>query len=147
MILPILRQVFERNRKMKRIISTLLICILLVGCAFTLFSCGDPETDPAVAKADLEEEGYKVVLTEYKDTAGLKATIYASKQDLIERTDDYVEIYYFVDEASAQKAWDACSESYMAQVEASKGYDHEIEAGLAGTVIYKGTLDAVDIIK
>ena len=53
---------------MKRIISTLLVCVLLLGCVFTLASCGKMlsgkyEADVGVAGAKYEFSGKKVTIT------------------------------------------------------------------------------------
>ena len=130
---------------MKRIISTVLACILLVGCVFTLFSCGKPSTDPAEAKAALEEEGYAVT---YKENVGVyKATIFADKNDLANKKYEYIEIYYFADEAAAAAAWELLAESYTAAAEKTKGHDYEIEVGVVDNLIYKGTVEAVKAAK
>jgi predicted small lipoprotein YifL len=125
---------------MKRIISSILVCILLLGCAFALASCGGPAEKPEDAKAALEEEGYTVVMSEDgAKYAGLKATVFAYKNDLLEKTNDHVEIYYFNDADAANKAWETVSALY--EEEAKK---LGLEYGIEGSIIYKGTPDAVD---
>ena len=49
---------------MKKIISTILVCTLLLGCLFTLTSCFGPNSDPEKAKTALEDAGYLVTLTD-----------------------------------------------------------------------------------
>lgn len=130
---------------MKRIISTVLVCVLLVGCVFTLFSCGNPNTDPSAAKAALEEEGYTVTFRE--NVGGYKATIFADKNDIANKKYEYIEIYYFADNEASQKAWDLRAESYLKQAEESKGTDYEIEVGHVENLIYRGTVKAVKAAK
>ncbi len=127
---------------MKKIISTVLVCILLCGCIFALSACGAPDSDPKAAAEALEEEGYEVTLTE--NTKGYAATIVAIKNNVKEKKYDYVEIYYFNSEADANKAWETLESKFSAEAEEFDGTDYEIEYGKSGAVIYKGTPDAID---
>ena len=98
---------------MKKIISTILVCTLLLGCLFTLTSCFGPNSDPEKAKTALEDAGYLVTLTD-NDLAlalsgyeGLSAKIYAAKVSLGGGLDfDGITIYYFEDKESADNAYD-----------------------------------------
>ena len=47
---------------MKKILSSILVFIMLVGCVFTLASCSRPELDLATAKVNLEAKGFTVIL-------------------------------------------------------------------------------------
>lgn len=47
---------------MKKILSSILVFIMLVGCVFTLASCSRPELDLATAKVNLEAKGFTVFL-------------------------------------------------------------------------------------
>ena len=126
---------------MKRIISIALVCVLLLGCVFALASCGAPKDDPKEAKAALEEEGYSVTLNE--NVSGLAATIVAFKDNVKDKEYDYVEIYYFNSEADAEAAWAEAEEAYKAEAEKVKGTDYEIDFGIDGKIIYKGTVNGV----
>ena len=130
---------------MKKIISTVLICILLLGCILALASCGVPSSDPKEAKAALEEEGYTVELRENNN--GCVATIYAYYNNVKEKKFDEIEIFYYKDEAAAQKAWETKEKSYEDEKESKKDTDFKIQYGIKETVIYKGTVDAVKAAK
>ena len=130
---------------MKRIISTILVCVLLVGCAFTLFSCGEVNTDPFAAHGAFKDNGYVVTLR--KNVGEYAATVFADKNDLANKRYEYIEIYYFENNEESQKAWDVRAESYLAQQEASKGQECEIKVGHVETFIYKGTADAVKLLE
>ena len=127
---------------MKKIISTVLVCILLCGCMFALSACGAPDSDPKAAAAALEEEGYDVTLNE--NAVGYAATIVAVKNNVKEKEYDYVEIYYFDSEEAANKAWETLESAFAAEAEEFDGTDYEIDYGKDGVVIYKGTPDAID---
>ncbi len=130
---------------MKKIISTALMCMLLLGCVFVLFSCGAPSEDPNEAKAALEEEGYSVTLN--NNVPGLAATVVAFNNNVKDRESDYVEIYYFNSEADAEKAWEELKPQYEAEAEKLDGTDYEIDFGIDGKVIYKGTVNGVKAAK
>ena len=124
---------------MKRIISTLLVCVLLIGCVFTLASCGTPAANPEDAKAALTEAGYAVTLTENTTKyAGLKYTLFAYKNDLLEKQYDFIEIYYFGDDASANTAWETLKTVF--EEEAKKV---DVEYAIEGSMVYMGTPDAI----
>ena len=130
---------------MKKIISTVLICVLLLGCVFVLASCGAPNDDPEEAKAALEEEGYSVTLN--TEVPGMAATITAFYNNIKDRESDYVEIYYFNSEDDANAAWETVEAVYAAEAEKLKGTDYEIDFGIDGKVIYKGTVNGVKAAK
>ena len=131
---------------MKRIISTMLVCVLLLGCVFVLASCGKkPNEDYKTAASALEDDGYTVELKE--NFGGCAATIYAYKNDVKEKTFDEIYIYYFDSEDKAEAAWDLVAESYEAEQEEKKGTDYAIKCGLEGKLIYKGTKAAVKASK
>jgi len=127
---------------MRKIISTILVCVLLLGCVAALASCGTPDSDPKAAKAALEEEGYTVTLKE--NYGEYDATIFAYNNNIKEKKYDEITIYYFKDAAAANAAWDTLSEVYEKEAESKKGTDYEIEYGIDGKIIYVGTVDAVD---
>ena len=130
---------------MKKIISTVLLCVLLCGCMFALASCGAPNSDPKAAAEALKEEGYVVTLNE--SPVGYKATIVATKNNVKEKEFEYVEIYYFNSEADAETAFDTLSTKFSAEAEELKGTDYEIEYGISGSLIYKGTSGAIKAAK
>ena len=124
---------------MKKIISTVLVCALIFSCMLVLASCGAPDSDPKAAKAALEEEGYTVTLNEGEKLT----TLVAINDNVKEKKYDYVEIYYFSTEADAEKAWETLEAKYSSEAEKLKDTDNEIEYGIDGKLIYKGTKDAV----
>ena len=126
---------------MKKIISTVLVCVLLLGCVFALASCGAPDSDPKEAKANLEEEGYTVTLRENFD--GYAATLYAYYNNVNKKEFNEIYIYYFSDEAAAEKAWESLEKVYSEEAESKKDTALEIKYGIDGNLIYKGTVDAV----
>lgn len=126
---------------MKKIVSTILVCVLLLGCVFTLASCGAPDSDPKKAEKALKEEGYTVFVRENYD--GCVYTISAQKDDVKEKKFDDIEIRYYADEAAAENAWKTLEALYAKEAESKEGTDYEIKYGIDGTVIYKGTVDAV----
>ena len=130
---------------MKKIISTILVCVLLLGCVFVLASCGTPNSDPAEAKASLEKKGYTVTLKE--NYAGCAATIYAEKNNVNKKQFDSIEIFYYKDEAAANEAWKTLEAQFEAEAGPKAGTDSEIVYGIEGKVIYKGTADAVKASK
>ena len=129
---------------MKKIISTLLICVLLIGCVAVLAACGAPSSDPKEAKANLEEEGYTVELRENVD--GYAATLYAYKNNVNQKKFDEIYIYYFKDSAAANKAWEKTikNEVESAKKRAAKE-EMELISERQGKVIYYGTQDAIDV--
>ena len=130
---------------MKKIISTVLVCVLLLGCVFTLASCGAPNSDPQKAKAALEDKDYSVTLKE--DYPGCVATIYAVKNDINKKKFDSIEIFYYKDEAAAKEAWKTLEKQFEAEAEPKKDTDSEIKYGIEGALIYKGTPRAVKAAK
>ena len=130
---------------MKKIISTLLICVLLIGCVAVLAACGAPSSDPKEAKANLEEEGYIVELRE--NVEGYAATLYAYKNNVNQKKFDEIYIYYFKDSAAANKAWETMEDAFAKEAEPTKDTDYEIEYGIDDKLIYKGTVDAVSAAK
>ena len=136
---------------MKKIVSTVLICVLLLGCIFTLTSCFGPNSDPEKAKASLEEVGYSVTLTD-NDLAlallgldGLSAVVNAFKVSLGNGLNfDGVTIYYFEDSDSAKSAYDKIvgeAEEKEEEEEAT------IEVGKFGKLVWYGTAQAIDAAK
>ena len=65
-------QLRKRGMTMKKMISTILVCVMLVGCVFTLASCTGPNSDPDKAEASLKEAGYTVIAIPTFGIAGVK---------------------------------------------------------------------------
>ena len=130
---------------MKRIISTVLVCVLLLGCAFTLASCGKPNKDYKKAAEALKDEGYTVEVKE--NFGGCAATVYAFKQDIKEKTFDEIYIYYYNSESEAEAAWDVMSEGFEKDADAKKGSEYNPKYGIKGSMIYFGTKPAVKAAK
>jgi len=126
---------------MRKIISTVLVCVLLLGCIFTLCSCGAPDSDPKTAKENLEDEGYDVTFRENYE--GYAATIYARNDNVNEKEFNEIFIYYYNDENAANEAWKTLEDKFAKEAKTKEGTDYEIKYGIDGKVIYKGTVDAV----
>ena len=129
---------------MKKIISFVLVCVMLLGCAFTLCSCGEPDSDPKDAVKSLEKDDYTVTVKE--NIGGCKTYIYAYYNNLKEKCFDEVEIYYYADEAAAQKAYEAKSKVFEALVE-KQDEDYKYEYGIDGALIWDGTKAAIKAAK
>ena len=127
---------------MRKIISAMLACVLLLGCVFKLCACGAPNSDPKEAKKNLEAEGYTVELRE--NVGEYAATIHARFDNIHKKEFNEVYIYYYKDENAAKEAWKTLEEKYAEEAESKEGTDYEIVYGIDGKVIYKGTVDAVD---
>ena len=83
---------------MKKIISLLLVLVLSIGCTLALTSCGSPELDFNVAKANLEAAGYDVEFDEVKNSVNMVKRLSAEKDD------DQIMICEFKDSGSADLA-------------------------------------------
>ncbi len=87
---------------MKKIISSLLVCVLLVSCVFALASCGNKlngkyELDAAVASTSYEFSGKKVVVT--YEVLGFEKSI-EGKYKIAENDEGELEITFtFADDA------------------------------------------------
>jgi hypothetical protein len=83
---------------MKKIISLLLVLVLSIGCTLALTSCGSPELDFNVAKANLEAAGYDVEVNEDNYSVNMVKRLTAEKDD------DEILICEFKDSGSADLA-------------------------------------------
>ncbi len=130
---------------MKKIISVLLTCVLLVGCMFTLASCGGPNADPDKALEALKSNEYtaaedKYVIPGILTLAGVKdldTVISGTKVD--KENDDKVEhvtVIYFEDADAATDAWDKVKE-YAEDDKDEEDTDWVINK--SGAMIYWGT--------
>ena len=131
---------------MKRIISAVLVCILMVGCVFALASCGGPNKDPKEAKKALEDAEYTVNLVdgELAKAAKCEAVINAFNKD-----GDRITIMYFLESADAKDAYDEAKDELKELEEAAKEADEEFnyEVGKSGKVVWMGTKDAIKAAK
>ena len=132
---------------MKKIISALLVCVLLVGCMFVLASCGGPNSDPAKALDALKDKDYlaaedKLVIPNILKGLGAKGVetlVTGSKKD----DEGYVQtvtIVYFEDAASANESWEAVKDYADDKKE---GEDSQWVVAKSGAMIYWGTKQAV----
>ena len=133
---------------MKKILSLVLVCVLMLGCVFTLASCGGPNADPEKAKAALEDAEYKVTYLEGDLLAmapidGLEAAINAIKDK------DLVSIYYFEDKAAAADYYEELEKEYEELKEEAKEADEEFDyaIGKSGKMVWAGTKDAIKAAK
>ncbi len=87
---------------MKKIISALLVFVMLLGCVFTLASCGDkPEMDLEKAKKNLEDAEYNVSYDDDNDSSPeIEKSLYAYHDE------DEISITVYNDTKSARLAYD-----------------------------------------
>ena len=137
---------------MKRILSAVLACVLLLGCVFALASCGaTPNEDPAEAKAALEAAGYEVMLYDTPEylqyiaaISGLKAFVSAFIEEDDEIT-EAVNIYYLTDDADVDKAYEAIEAMFNEAKEDVP--DLKLEMGKSGNMIWFGTSAGIKAAK
>ena len=109
---------------MKKFITAIICVLIAIICALPMVGCSDvkPETDLAVAKANLEEAGYEVmhkVVTDLDDLvefAGVKEVIYGDKFDEDGNIISNIGIYVFEDEKLAKtylKEYEVCYEKLV----------------------------------
>ena len=131
---------------MKKIISSVLVCVLLIGTMLVLASCGGPNADPKKAEAALKDEGYTVVLNDGSALGGLgglalpdgvEATLVAYKDG------EYIAVSYYDDKDALNKAWEEADES----AEELKEKYEDIVCKKSGKMIYIGTKDAIKAAK
>ena len=131
---------------MKKIISSVLVCVLLIGTMLVLASCGGPNSDPKKAEAALKDAGYVVVLNDGSALGGLgglalpdgvEATIFATKDG------EYLAISYYEDADALKDAWDEAKEEAEKLEDKYEG----IVCKKSGKMIYIGTADAVKAAK
>ena len=142
--MKIVTLLYERNCVMKKIISLALVCVMLVGAVFALSSCGKFDSTPEETAAALSEEGYEVSVNQAP--ADCKVYIYASYNNVNEKTFEEIEIYYFESEGDAEAAFGAMSEKFDAKI-AEQDKDYKREYGISGDVIYYGTKAAIKAAK
>ena len=134
---------------MKRIISTILVCVLMLGCVLTLVSCGSPNKDYKKAKEGLEDADYDVILIEGEaleslGIEGLEAVLTATNED-----DKGLIVYYFEDKEAANDAYDAIKEEFEAMKELAEEMDEEFDYKLkkSGAMIWYGDTEAIKAAK
>ena len=120
---------------MKKILSSILVCLLLVGCVLTLASCLGPNSDPEKAEAALEEAGYVVVAVPTFGIAGVKKSISATNLD------DSVQIFYLTEDADVDAAYEYVEKLYNEAKEADE--DIDLEIGKSSDMIWFGTEAAI----
>ena len=126
---------------MKRILSAILVCVLMLGCVLTLVSCGGPNKDPKKAKEALEKAEYTVMLIE-GDAAGegIEAMLTAVSKD----GKDQIAIVYYEKKADAKEAY---KEAKDALKELGDKAPENYVVGKSGKVVWTGTKDAVKAAK
>ena len=138
---------------MKKIISLVIVCVMLLGCTLVLSSCGGPNSDPAAAKAALDEAGYAADITDdpislaFYGAIGIKSVVSGMKvaEDDEDKLVDAVSIFYLKDDADVDKAYETLEKFYN---EAKEEYeDLDMEIGKSGNMIWFGTKDAIKAAK
>ena len=151
---------------MKKIISMALVLIMLVCSVATLTACGIP-ADYNDAKANLEDEGYKVTVDTTALTINLMLGVFGvkdAKADAVlngEKDDEGIILIYCEDKDSA----DAIVEKLEAFIEEAKEEidqlfddkdseeykeaiaEFEVEIGKDGKVVYMATKQALKDVK
>ena len=138
---------------MKKIISLVIVCVMLLGCTLVLSSCGGPNSDPAAAKAALDEAGYAADITDdpislaFYGAIGIKSVVSGMKaaEDDEDKLVDAVSIFYLEDDADVDKAYETLEKYYDKAVEQYEDLDMEI--GKSGNMIWFGTKDAIKAAK
>ena len=127
---------------MKKILSAILACVLVLGCVFALASCGGPNKDPEAAKAALEDAGYTV----YLRTEGL-GDDYEAQLSATKKNDDgsyeMISIVYCTSAAVAKANLADAKEAIELAGDEADGYS----AGQSGTVVWMGTDAAIKAAK
>ena len=121
----------KKEKKMKRIVSTLLVCVLLLGCVFSLTACskilnGKYELDAVVGSKTYDFSLTKVTIT--YELLGKDTTI-EGKYKIAENDDGDLEITFtFEDEEKA--------EDYAGTFSFAKGKEGDTEYIKIGGVKY-----------
>ncbi len=130
---------------MKRIISAVLVCVLLLGCVFALASCGAPNKDYKKAVENLKAKEYtvQVVDGDAAKAMGCTAYVYAVKGE----GDDAegIMIYYFEKEEDATKQKEAFEKLIEAAEEAGTKVKEKV--GQKGTMVWMGSKAAIKAAK
>ena len=134
---------------MKRIISAVLVCVLLLGCVFALASCGAPNKDYKKAAEKLEKKGFKVEVVD-GDAAkamGMTAAITATKGEGEDAQG--INIAYYEKQEDADKAYKALEESLKAMEELAEkaGKKLDMKIGQKGTMVWMGSKAAIKAAK
>ena len=136
---------------MKKILSTVLVCVLLLGCVFTLASCGTPNSDPAAAKEALDDAGYNADITDnpielaFYGAIGIKSIVsgYKVAEDDEDKILDAVSIYYFEEDADMDKAYETLEKIFNEAKSDEENKDLDFEIGKSGNMIWFGTADGI----
>ena len=115
---------------MKKIISAVLVCILLVGCMLTLASCskklsGTYKGDAGIGSATYEFSGKKVIITAELLTMEKK---FEGKYEINEDEDGYTITFTFKDDEA---------ESYSGEFSFAEGEENGVEYIKIGGIKYK----------
>ena len=120
---------------MKKILSSILVCLLLVGCVLSLASCLGPNSDPEKAEAALKEAGYVVLALPTFGIEGVEKSISATNLD------DSVQIFYLTEDADVDAAYEYVEKLYNKAKEADE--DIDLEIGKSSDMIWFGTEAAI----
>ena len=120
---------------MKKILSSILVCLLLVGCVLSLASCLGPNSDPEKAEDALKEAGYVVLALPTFGIEGVEKSISATNLD------DSVQIFYLTEDADVDAAYEYVEKLYNKAKEADE--DIDLEIGKSSDMIWFGTEAAI----
>lgn len=125
---------------MKRIISAILVCVLMMGCVLALVSCGGPKKNPEKAKKALEDAKYTVVLLEGdKAGEGIEAMLTAVSEDM----KNQISIVWYEKKADAKDAYKEAKEALEEMGDAAEN----MVVGKSGKMVWMGTKEAVKAAK
>ena len=144
---------------MKKLLKSLLALMLISMMAISFVSCGVP-SDPAKAKANLEGEGYKVIL-EQVDLGDLGAALGDKTEATLSaiKGEELVTITWYKNADDAKAAYEKLEETYKkAKEELKKMEDGEAKDaakamldnaafGRSGKIVWTGTKAAVKAAK
>ena len=126
---------------MKKVFSTVLICILLLGCFLSLASCYQPNSDAEKAEAKLKDKGYVVVSIPTPGIAGINRSFSATRYDKSHKRVDWVQIFYISE--NADEVYEYVQKFLEKEQNAEDNQDRKIEYGKKADVVWFGTVNAV----
>ena len=130
---------------MKKTFRLIALSLVLVVAMMALASCGKPNTDPAKAKAALEEAGYTATLIDSGLTLTGASAIYGGNVKAVltgvKLADkEAVQVIYYEDADSAASAFETVKEFAEKQ---NNDEETKIEIKKSGNMIWFGTKEAI----
>ena len=126
---------------MKRGLCLIMAFILVLGCAFSLLSCGSPNSDAKKTEELLEEKGYLVVSVSTSLIPGVYRSFTATRYNIQTGDVEWVQIFYITETANG--VYDQVEEMFLKEKEKEENKDKEIVFGKKEGVVWFGTATAV----